>query len=271
MFKQEFILNNEGKDILILAGIHGNELTPIYTLIKFIKYGFVTSIKNKYIRKITVINCVNQPAIVSKTRGIREIDLNRLFDSEAIAKQLEIRDKITKEIDNHYAVIDLHSYGSKNINQEIVLINNNDQAQRYVEFCKLTGLHFALQNEYQHSLKQYALNNNKIAFTIELSGTNKINIKSAYQGIHIIATILENIQTFEFNHNVTLKKYTDDYCLIHLNAEHDGLFVDNMLMDFSGNILENYNIHKNIIFNTVHDFVNKGDYCVSIQPNIDYQ
>lgn len=272
MLKKEFVINPEGnKNVLILAGIHGNELTPIYALIKLIKYGHINSIKNPYIKKITVINCVNQDAIESKSRGIREIDLNRMFDTQAIERQEKIRNEILYQITFNDVIIDLHSYGSKNINKEIVLINNCPQAPRYVEFCKLNNLHFALQNTYQNSLKKYVIDLNKIAFTIELNGTNKINVQSAYQGIYIIQTILDNIQAFDFNKYIKLEKYPENYALTDIAAEHSGLFIDNRIIDFEGNILEDFNIHKNIIFNTTHDFVNKGDYCVSVQPNIDYQ
>ena len=72
------------KNILILTGIHGDELTPIYAGYLLSKYNWLESFAN-YFHTLTILNAVNINGIKKNTREIPSdstTDLNRMFKNE---------------------------------------------------------------------------------------------------------------------------------------------------------------------------------------------
>ena len=75
--------DKKGKKVLIIAGVHGDELTPIYTLSYMLKNKLFNIDK---VKSITVMNGINSSGIKSTTREISSnntTDLNRMLSTES--------------------------------------------------------------------------------------------------------------------------------------------------------------------------------------------
>jgi predicted deacylase len=269
MFKKDFnIYKNGTKDVLVIAGIHGNELTSIYAVMEFEKaLEKYILINNPEIRKVTIINFANQEAINTAQRNYNFFDLNKDFSIE-MKPVNKITVEIVEEIKTHDIIICVHTYGLKHLVKDIVSINNNAQAKTYVDFCNKYQIPFALNKYYQNSIKQYAIDLGKVAFTLELAGglgkISKANVASCYNQLFRIINFFK-LDDFPSSN----EKYHEDYCLEDLKATNTGIFIDNEIIDANSKVLSSYRpFEKNIIFTTTNDFVCRDDYILSVQPNI---
>lgn len=269
MFKKEFsIYKNGTKNVLVIAGIHGNELTSVYATMELEKaLEKYILINNQDIRKITIINFANQEAINTYQKNYNFFDLNKDFSIERKPEN-KLTVEIIEEIKKHDIIIDTHTYGTKFLTRNIISINNNLQAKTYVDFCNKYQIPFALNRFYQNSIKQYSIDLGKIAFTIELAGgVGKIDKQNATLGFNLIVRIINFFKEDYYPSNNA--KYHEEYCLEDLKATNTGIFIDNEIIDANSKVLSSYRpLEKNIIFTTTNDFVSKGDYVLSIQPNI---
>jgi predicted deacylase len=71
--------NKKGKKILIISGVHGNELTPIYCSYLLSKQNF----DKKKFKRITIVSAINDNGVAKNTRDIPNMstsDLNRMFN-----------------------------------------------------------------------------------------------------------------------------------------------------------------------------------------------
>lgn len=269
MFKKDFnIFKNGTKDVLVIAGIYGNELTSIYAVMEFEKalekYILIT---NQEIRKVTVINFINQEALNTASRNYNFFDLSRDFSIDRKPEN-KLSVEIIEEIKTHDIIIDVHTHWQKHLVKDVVSINNNAQAKTYVDFCNRYQIPFCLNKYFHNSITQYAIDLGKNAFMLDLAGgTGKINKIHAASGYNQLFRIINFFKADDYPSNN--EKYHEDYCLEDLKATNTGLFVDNEIIDANSKILSSYRpFEKNIIFTTTNDFVMRDDYLLSVQPNI---
>lgn len=268
-------INPDGeKNVLIIAGVHGNELTAIHSVASMIdefqKPPYINMFKsNNFIKSIKIMNGVNEFAIKQKTRLV-EYDMNRSFKFGVD----DITQMLMEEIKKHDIIFDVHSYHSRSLVKTSVLINNDMRANQYVKFCLDNKLGFILQGDYQKgTIKEYSsLWPEKIAFTIETKGSNKIDIGSSFSASYMIQKIITNINNDFFIEPNPLPKH---YNVQDYYSPVDGLVLADSIVDFSFNTLfdfkRDFKRDDDICFKANHDYVNKGDYLYSIQPNIPYE
>lgn len=186
---QKTIIKGTGKDkkLLLLSGLHGNEYTPLYVL-NILRSGKFLSTILKHYQYITIVECFNDYGIKENIREYKgNNDLNRIFAKDTYVDTLKIL------IDEHTHIIDIHS--SPNCN-EMVLINQNEQANSYVEYCLKHNIQYVLWNEAsKFSIKQYAIDNKKISFTIECNGISLVDNKSVDKTITLAKRLLRKLHT----------------------------------------------------------------------------
>jgi predicted deacylase len=136
--------NEEGKNILIISGVHGDEITPIFCT-KLLQERLVKkTIVN--VNSITIVSAVNKNGIKNNTRDItkkQSNDLNRLFTSDEQEDYVTILKNL---IDGNDVIIDIHS--SPNCT-EFLLINQDFYANSYVEFCIKNDIKYFVTIVYQ--------------------------------------------------------------------------------------------------------------------------
>ena len=211
-----FELEGSGtKNILILTGVHGNEITPVYCGYLLInEYGFT---HNKF-KKITILNALNTDGIKKNTREIPSDgtnDLNRMFkveqDEDITTEDLE---KLFNEND---VIIDIHSSPRCT---EFTLINQDEYANSYVRFCRKHEIKYLLRYSDANTIKKYGLDKIKISFTIEINGLNYIDFESAKNGVQLVYKIVDNCDKFELSKEIP--KYTEYFELFTYKS---GLFL----------------------------------------------
>lgn len=182
--------NKEGKNILIISGVHGDEITPIYCTRLIQDYLNATKFN---VNTITILSAVNKKGIKNNSRDIIEKysnDLNRSFSSEEQEDYVSI---LKSHIDKNDVIIDVHSSPKCT---EFLLINQDFNANSYVEFCIKNNIKYFLRYSSSDTIKKYCNELGKISFTLELNGMNSCDIQSAIKGERIVNNILHNINDF---------------------------------------------------------------------------
>jgi predicted deacylase len=185
--KKQVIHGTGLKKLLVISGLHGNEYTPVSAVAELFltnASAFLAKLSEQY-SQITVLHAVNEYGLI---KGLREAsaptDLNRLYQT------IEPIDLIKDEVEAADVIIDVHS--SPNC-AEFLLINQGDYANRYVEFAKEHGIKYLLWDDgHSATLKSYALTKNKVAFTIECNGIQRVDNRSAAVARELISKIALN-------------------------------------------------------------------------------
>ena len=202
------------KDILILTGVHGDELTPIYV-------GYKLDPEKQFdinsYRLITIVSAINIEGI---KKGVREIpsdhttDLNRMFINNIPENKVN---EIKKLINTHDIVIDLHSSPSCT---EFILINQNEYANSYVEFAISNNIKYLLRYSDNNTIKKYCIERNKISFTVEINKMKEIDFDSSFNCQKLLERIINNINSFKQNKDEPIYK---TYQSIYTHKE--GMFI----------------------------------------------
>lgn len=182
--KREIIVGTGSKKLLLISGLHGNEYTPVIAVRELFSNKtstFVSSLIERY-SQITVLHAVNEYGLIN---GVREsskpVDLNRLYQST------DLIDLIRSEVEAADIIVDVHS--SPNCT-EFVLINQGEQANSYVEFARAHRIKYLVQEDgHPATLKSHALSKNKVAFTLECNGIDRVDTRSVNAAKELIATV----------------------------------------------------------------------------------
>ena len=204
--------NNIGKNILIITGVHGNELTPIYCGYLLSKLDY----SNYDFKKITIINSINKNGIIKNTRDIPNSstsDLNRMFNNDVNVNEKE---ELEKQITEHDIIIDIHSSPKCD---NFVLLNQDENTNSYVEYCIKNNINYLIRYSTANTIKKYCIDLNKISFTLELNMIDYIDINSAEKGKDIVLKIINDC-------NLTITKEEPIYnTYLELQTYKTGLFL----------------------------------------------
>jgi len=188
MNKIELIGQGE-KNILILSGVHGNELTPILSSMLL-----CDSLKSeefiKTYKKLIILNFINLNGIRENIRDIPHSinhDFNRKFPLDKPDYIFEIVDDFIRNSD---IVIDIHSSPSC---LECILINQDKFANSYINFSIENNINYIVRYNYNNTIKKHASDLNKKSFTVELNGMNILDERSAVLGENLILNIIKNV------------------------------------------------------------------------------
>ena len=253
--------NKKGKKILVIGGVHGDELTPIYSVYLYQKY--LKSNKKRDFKSLTIINSINKSGIENCTREMSNnntSDLNRKLSHENFSPT----DKLKELIEKNDVIIDCHSSPKC---CDFVLLNMDEYNNSYVKFCEKNNINYLNRYSNANTIKKYALDMDKISFTIELNKMNYVDIESAKSGKDLISNIVENINSMKYKKSEPkYEPYTE------FNHHKSGIFFPKHKLgeviskgDKIGYILDltTYEKHK-VIFNR------DGDYRLICQGISDY-
>lgn len=182
--------NPKGDNITILAGVHGNELTPVYTLMKIVRDSSFSdlSIFNN-INKLTIVNGINSEGLNQNKRNFDKTptnDLNRSFRYDDI----DIVKDLKTILDSTTILLDIHS--SPNCT-EFALIDYNEDANFLIDLCNSANVTYGVRYSNGNTLKKYISDKGGMSLTIEIDGMEKINYSVIDNSIALIKNILNNL------------------------------------------------------------------------------
>lgn len=251
MYRKEIIgNNNKGKNILIIAGVHGNELTSIYCAYLLSKYDYT----NFNFKKITIVNSINKIGVIKNQREIPNTatsDLNRMFNLE---DTIDIKEVLEKEIKEHDIIIDIHTSPKCD---NFVLLNQDDNTNSYVDYCEKNNINYLIRYSSTNTIKKYCIDLDKISFTLELNMMDYIDFDSAEKGKEIVLNIIKN-------NNFSIKKEEPKYeSYVELQTYKAGLFISEKIC---GDV-----ITKNDIVGSILDLDTQEIYTVKCMFNGKYR
>lgn len=190
------------KSVLLISGVHGNEITPISCLWKFYKLclnenyqkeiNYESEESEVLIDKITFVFGAAVSALRNCSRNINSetvSDLNRMFPVNDEKPEVLLK----KLIDEHDVIIDVHS--SPNIT-EMYLIDIDKYALSLIDLCNRAKVNWVCWYSGKDTIKKYILEsalNGKIGLTLKLNGMDTIDTLSAVAGSELLFKLLSNI------------------------------------------------------------------------------
>lgn len=207
--------NKKGKKILIISGVHGNELTSIYCTYLLTKCNYT----DFNFKSITIISSINIDGVIKNTREIPNNsteDLNRMFKSEDI---INYKNELEKYIKKNNIIIDIHTSPKCD---NFVLLNQDEYTNSYVDFCNKNDIHYLIRYSSANTIKKYCIDLNKITFTLELNKMDYIDYNSAENGKNVVMKIIKNCNSFNNKKSKPIHK-----TYIELQTYKEGLFIEN--------------------------------------------
>lgn len=270
----------KGKVVLIISGVHGNELTPIATTLALAEELAQSSLKDQY-QKFVIVTGVNETALRAKVReaGVQHTyDLNRSFDIPFCSDIIGFVKDMIGQAD---IIIDIHS--SPNIT-EMFLVNQDKYAHCMYKILDSLGLTYCYRPFNGNTIKKFALSLGKMGFTLELNGMDHIDDYSADWGRKYVIRLLSGIHDKELYE----EDIDDSYTAVSMVSHAEGLlhyYVEPGDPVRAGCLLfdvKNYNgktlywgrssVDGRVVGLEPTSWVNIGDAVILVQPvHVDYE
>lgn len=230
LIKKFDINKNSQNKVLIISSVHGDEQTPLRTI--YLLNDYITKEKENGIfpnvGKITTVIGVNHTGLKNVQRNLvpdnHKGDLNRMFNDDY---DFDTYKELKQLIDEHNIVIDVHS--SPRVN-EFVLIDIDGYTDFVIKWMKKSNVDYACRYAVSNgTIKKYCFNNGKVGVTVELTGLERIDFKSASKGEMMIINLLDNIN-FEMKENFKipydLKYINEIYEIEEVKAGCEGILLE---------------------------------------------
>ena len=283
--KYNVVVNDKDslKNILIIAGIHGNEIGTIslaYDLIHTISHTKKEELQTLFpdIREITILPVANYEAMRSCKRDIVHTtnDLNRGWFTDRYAT---IRTDILDEIEKADVVIDMHS--SENCTELLYINSNSDHSicRKMIGFAQYIGVDYAVTHSNNDTIKDFTNSTpGKIGITWEQKGLNRVYPEVNNRAHSKIMNILKYIGKIDSH-----IYYDDIYNCITLANNIEGLFkpvlqvsnditrgcIIGSIIDMkTGEVIENIvsYVTGTIISMSYSKYAKSGEVSILIQP-----
>jgi succinylglutamate desuccinylase len=282
-FEKTWFIDNgtkKGKSVLLIGGVHGNELTPLMALVIFKDLHLPLLIdslrKTDEIKSITIINGINSYGI---EKGIRHLenffqrndkrDFSELFNHDTYEQTFDPFIYLIEKINFHDIIIDIHS--SPSLETNYMVIDYAPTAFPYIKWCQNSNIVFGLHENDNKSISRYSIEKGKIGVTFNLNSVDKIDMNSAKLGASQLSQFLMYYrnQLFETSYQGILRP------IIEFKSSETGLFVFPNIFDYEGRIKKNllnsqtiYNGNGNLLYTSNRSYLRKGDFAFAIQPEI---
>jgi len=192
-----------GKTVAVFAGIHGNERVGILAIRSVIK-------NIKVISGTVYFVFANPPAIVKNKRVVNK-NLNRLFNRDIIGKDPENKRayELMRLLDKCDALLDIHSYNSKNGEQFAISEKRGLSILKKMNF-PIVAMGFS---KLGNGTDGYMEKNGKVGICLECGTTNKykkfvsLAEDSVYQFLYYFGCIEKKVEYSSVRQNyVRVKK-----------------------------------------------------------------
>jgi predicted deacylase len=269
--------NKAGKKILIIAGVHGDEITPVYMLAKMLKDNdFDHNLKN--VNSITIINGLNISGLKGKVRDVvsnSTQDLNRILSNDPEENCIELLKEYIKKND---VIIDIHSSPTCT---EFALVDIDEYTQLVSDWCKKADVSCAFRYSGANTIKRYCLENGKLAVTLEINKMNVVDKISVFKSSKMIVklidasvdvNLLKSVLTETIKPMVEIKTYYTG--LIETDLKNGDIInlgvILYTVLNFEGELISKVKASKSdcglILCEPNNHFITRGDTLFLIQP-----
>lgn len=176
--------------VLVISGTHGNETNAVQDV-----YDLKLRYEDQDIRDVMFYQAWNLAALDAGTREFvsysNELpdDLNRAFPTTQNVDKEDLVYVLKGLIDKADIVIDVHN---SELLKNCVVINNDSRAQNYVNFCKENDIPFIVIESTTNTIKRFALDNDKIGFTVEIGD---MNFSDSNEGVDFLDKLIKALRT----------------------------------------------------------------------------
>jgi len=177
---------SEGKKVLILTGVHGNEYSAVKVGLQLKKYFGLT--KDVYVEPFA-----NQLGLLHGTRDIPSTqtnDLNRMFIDKNVTFET-----IKKLIDEHDIIIDIHNSPDC---APFVLLNNDKFLNNLSKWVNKSGVEYVSRNSTANTIKKYCLKTEKVGITYEFGDMTHCTREQEEKVFKDIVSLVKNKKYLEF-------------------------------------------------------------------------
>lgn len=175
--------------VLVISGTHGNETNAVQDV-----YDLKLRYENQNIHDIIFCQAWNIAALDAGTRefvkSANELpdDMNRAFPTAQTMDKEKSIGAVKDLIEYVDVVIDVHN---SELLKNCVVINNDFRAQNYVNFCKRNDIPFIVIESTTDTIKRFALNKDKIGFTVEIGD---MNFSDSNEGVDFLDKLIKALQ-----------------------------------------------------------------------------
>jgi predicted deacylase len=216
----------DGPVLLLLAGIHGNELNGVEIVRRIIKEKYNKPQKGT----IICIPVVNVFGFLNQERDFPDgRDLNRVFPGNAKGSlAARFAHTIMKEIVPHADyIVDFHTGGDRRFNYSQIRIDKDDQ--ECLELAKVFGTKFIVNSKNRdRSLRQAAVEMGKKVLLFEGGKSLHLDRKVSAQGINGTVKLIHHLGLRNFTTVISkMEKVKEQYLISSsswLRARHSGMY-----------------------------------------------
>lgn len=175
--------------VLVISGTHGNETNAVQDV-----YDLERRYEDQDIRDVMFCQAWNLAALDAGTREFvsysNELpdDLNRAFPTTQNVDKEDLIYVLKGIIDKADIIIDVHN---SELLKNCVVINNDSRAQNYVNFCKGNDIPFIVIESTTNTIKRFALDNDKIGFTVEIGD---MNFSDSIEGVDFLDKLIKALR-----------------------------------------------------------------------------
>lgn len=217
--------------VLVISGTHGNEthaVDLVYDLECWTEKNGLSKIEREAIGKnVQFIHAWNKTGLkynernfIDESKDRETMDLNRSFHTDGVYTKEGLVENLKAEIGSADIVIDVHNSPAC---ANCILINNGPHARTYVDFCKKYDLQYIVRESSADTIKQYAIDQGKVAFTVEIGDMGISDKDDDLQFlIKLLKALLLEEPFFDFSYkDVDSFSASEVYTLLYSHA--DGL------------------------------------------------
>jgi len=216
------------KKLLIITGVHGNEVSPLYLR-------YILDQKHEEISKdfgtIDLLNCVNAEGIKNRTREIPSIqpttDINRMFGNKKL-KPEPLQEWLEKNIfsEPYDLVIDVHASDSI---IPCIVVTTGHKKNKYIKKAYSNLLIVDNPSNHNASIKDFVNRyESKLGITLEVDGLNKFIPESIETGFQYIKSLTQSYKKYLKLVEEEVEQEDEKFInMFSIKSHYSGIVIDN--------------------------------------------
>lgn len=257
-YYKEFTSYPSAPSVLILAGVHGDEIGTISLAYDLIHTINDKDLQFKNLSRINIVPVVNREGMRNQSRELvnGSNDLNRNWDQSTYT----IRDELMNLINDYDIILDLHC--SEYCDSIFLLDSRMQKLSSIIPVLDKCGIHYCIQDSHNATLKWYADSHDKIGLTWEQIGLNYLDEGVNAESLTTILNLLDNIHLMIESPDYTQEiEYPISY---PLQNKREGLYIP--IAKVGAKVKKNYPLGeiRSMKLNKAIEYIRAEEDCIVI-------